>query len=280
MEAYYRQAIEFELSEPDPTAVVFADFAGEQTTRDDGLVVVYTPDEPLEPLTEYTVGLDYCRGTPEIGFYTSELGLLLDEDMDLLGRTYALALDEVRFLAGDGLEEVAATLVSPTMLVSAHAVDEDGIHLRVALPSDEDPETQDYCIRTVELPVADFVEAPFFSLTATDVSFGASSATVDLRRLDFTGTVSPDGSWMGGGTFAAVLDTRDIAQIIAGSSPETLCAIAAGLGVPCDMCPQDGAEWCVTLDVLEVTAEWLPEVEIDPILEANADPRCGGSSTH
>jgi hypothetical protein len=280
MEAYYRQAIEFELSEPDPTAEVFADFSGEQTTREDGLVVVYTPDAPLEALTEYTVGLDYCRGAPEISFFTSELGLSLDEEADLLGRTYELDLGEVRFLAGEGLEEVAATLVSPTMLVSAHTLDEDGIHLRVAMPSEEDPEAQDYCVRTVDLPVAYFGEAPYFSVSATDVSFGASSAVVDLRRLDFTGTVSPDGAWMGGGTFTAVLDTRDIAQIIVGSSPETLCAIASGLGVACEMCPHDGEEWCVTLDILDVNAEWLPGVEVDPILEANADSRCGGTSTN
>jgi len=279
VDAYYRQAIEFELSEPDPTAVVFADFPGKQSSRDDDRVVVYTPDDPLEPLTEYTVGLDYCRGAPEITFKTSELGLPLDDQIDLQGRTYALDLSEVRFLAGEGLEEVAATLVSPTMLVGVYAVDEEGIHLRVAMPSDDDPEVQDYCVRTVDLPVADFFDEPFFSLSATDVSFGASSATVDLRRLDFTGTVSPDALWMGGGTFAAVLDTRDIAQIIVGSSPETLCAIADGLGVPCDLCPQDGQPWCVTLDVLDVTADWLPDVQIDPILEASADPRCG-TSTH
>lgn len=92
---YHRGAVEFTLSEPDPTAVVVADFDGVQSTRDGGLVVVYTPTEPLEPLTTYEVSLDYCRGTPSISFTTSALGSALMDDVDLVGRVYAADMTDL-----------------------------------------------------------------------------------------------------------------------------------------------------------------------------------------
>ena len=59
---YYRDAVEFYLSSPDPTATVMTDIDGEQYTSEDGKTILFVPSQALEPVTEYEVGLDYCHG--------------------------------------------------------------------------------------------------------------------------------------------------------------------------------------------------------------------------
>jgi len=262
--AYVRGPIEFHLSDADPNAQVVADFPGQQTLRDDGRTVVFTPDAPLRPETAYTVGLDYCGGHPSIDFTTSALGEPLDPGVDLVGRTFALDLADARFLAGPGLEDVVATYLSPQILVSVVDENAAGLHLRVALPLPNDLQAQDPCARTVDLPSAAFDEAPFFVVQGTDLDFGTGDQTVNLRSLSITGTMAPDGTWMGGGTFDALLDARDLATLLA-STPDDLCSVAEGLGVPCAPCPQDDAPYCVDVQADHLTADWLPDTPVTDV---------------
>ena len=262
VDAYYRGSVEFALSEPDPEATVSATFPGTLEVKDDGAVIAYHPTEPLAPHTTYEATLDYCGGKPTIEFTTSELGESLG-DVDLVGRTFRIGLVEARFAGGPGLSEVAAELLARALLVQVTAIDETGVHLRVALADDADTSRQDPCMRTIELPAADFTLSPYFSLQATDVSFGSASVTVDLVALEFAATLSSDASWVGGGTFQAILDARDVAALIE-TSPEGLCSIAEGLGVPCGECA-DGEPMCVTIDADGIVGEWLDGVSIEVI---------------
>jgi len=257
-DAYYRGAVEFHLSAPDPEATVSASFDGTVEVRDEGRVIVYTPTEPLAPSTSYEATLDYCGGKPTIGFTTSELGAALD-GVDLVGRTFRLGLMDARFAGGPGLAEVASTILARALLVEVTAADANGVALRVALGNDSDT-GQHPCMGTIELPAADFSQAPYFTLEATDLSFGSSGTTVDLASLSFTGTLSPDASWMGGGTFEAVLDARDVASLL-DTSPEGLCSVADGLGIPCGECA-DGETMCVTIDADQIAGEWLDGVSV------------------
>jgi len=269
-DAYYRGAVEFHLSAPDPEATVTATFDGTLDVRDEGTLIVYTPTEPLAPGTAYEATLDYCGGKPTIGFTTSELGSPMGE-VDLVGRTFRIGLMDARFAGGPGLAEVAATILASALLVEVTQADEAGVALRVALGNDSDT-GQHPCMGTIELPAADFSLAPYFTLEATDVSFGSSGTTVDLASFAFTGTLSPDASWMGGGTFEAVLDARDVASLL-DTSPDGLCSVAEGLGIPCGECA-DHEIMYVTIDADQISGEWLDGFSITRIDDPAILPDC------
>lgn len=270
VDAYYRGTVEFHLSEADPLATVTATFPGTVEVRDEGRVIAYTPDAPLAPSTAYEATLDYCGGTPTIGFTTSVLGAPL-ESVDLVGRTFRIGLMDARFDGAPGLAEVAATLLARALLVEVVALDETGVSLRVAL-GDDDAAAQHPCMGTIDLPAADFSMAPYFTLQATDVSFGSSGTTVDLASFAFTGTLSPDATWMGGGTFRAVLDARDVASLL-DTSADGLCSVAAGLGIPCGECA-DAEPMCVTIDADQIVGEWLDGVSVESIEDPTILPDC------
>ncbi len=271
-DAYYRAAVEFYLSEADPTATVVADFAGTQSTRDEGTTILYLPDEALEPQTSYEIGLDYCGGQPSIAFTTSQYGLPLEDPASLLGRTWLWDLREARFYEGNYLGDLLQTFAERQGLISVVAMDETTVDLRLAVAVPGTPPSQDYCSRTTEIEGVDISEAPFVSFGPTSMEFQAYLGTIVISDTMVEGTVAPDGSALGGLEIEATIDVRSAAQAIEMDVAE-MCDILETYGSACAACPDDGEPYCVSMaadhfDAMEV------EVEVDQIVQAYADPRC------
>ena len=271
---YHRGAVEFTLSEPDPTAVVLADFEGVQSTREGGLVVVYTPTEPLEPLTTYEVSLDYCRGTPSISFTTSALGSALSEDIDLEGRVYAADMTDLRYLSGDGVGQIVTTFIGDELLLQVVEATATSFQLRTALALDGGALTQDPCGRTVDLPSADFSDAPYFSHEASDVEVEAYDTTLFLEDFSAAGTFASDGTWVGGISASVTLDTREVAELL-GLAAEDICLLAGNVGLECEDC-EDGYPYCGTLVLQDMVAE---EVDIEVVEITVLDESCQDDET-
>jgi len=272
-DAYYRASVEFQLTEPDPTAVVVADFDGVQSTRGDGSIIVYTPTVPLEPETNYTAGLEYCHGTPEIEFTTSSMGQPIDDPTDLMGNLYSINMLNARFLAGKEVAETATSLFDRRLLASVIAVEGDWLHLRLGKASEDDTGTQDYCARTVDLPAANFSNTPWFHLSANEVDFNAYASELSLLQFQLSGAFSQDGTSIGGISMQTYVDARDIARLVTGQTPDSLCEIVGNLYIACEPCPTDGHSYCfaLTFDSLSAT---VSDGELESVAEPRSDPRC------
>ena len=272
-DGYYRGAIEFHLSEPDPTALVIADFDGIQTARAGGSTILYTPTVPLDPETTYTVGLEYCRRAPSIEFTTSSLGTTLTDPSSLVGRTFTLDMLQARFVAGAEVAATAATLFDRNLLASVVGLDGDWLRMRIGGALGDDPENQDFCARTVDLPAADVTNLPWFHLLTDELQFGAYAVDMFLYQLQLSGTFAADGSSIGGLAMTTVVDSRDIAELISGQTADSLCEIMGNLYIPCELCPTDGHSYCFDLSFEDLSGSPV-DSELESIETANTDPRC------
>ncbi len=269
---YHRSPVEFTLSEPDPSAAVIA----EQTTRNDGLTVVYTPTDPLDPLTTYEVGLEYCRGTATIDFTTSELGQDLQGEFDLEGRVYLADFNTVRHVTGDGVADVISTFLGDYVLLEVIEASEHVLQLRVALAiEDSEGFVQDPCGVTVDLPEADFNAMPYFIHPTRDVELIAFGVEMQMNDFSASGTFAPDASWIGGIAITVTLDTRQAAQML-GVHEDDICLLAENVGLACQPC-SDGQPYCGTLIMDDLSAEEVdtPVTEIVELPEECKDTKTG-----
>ncbi len=271
-DAYYRAAVEFYLSEPDPTATVVADFEGTQSTRDDGTTILFEPDPPLDPSTAYEVGLDYCSGQPTIGFTTSHYGLPLEDTVSLVGKTWLWDLREARFYQAGYLGDLLQTFGERKGLITVVSMDETTADLRMAVTASGEPPVQDFCSRSAEIEGVDITQAPFVVFGPTTMEFQAYLGTIAIHDMFVAGTVAADGSSLGGLDIEATIDVRTASQALDMDVGE-MCDLLEIYGSACEACPEDSEPYCVTtaadhFDAIEV------EVEVERITEAYTDPRC------
>ncbi len=254
-DAYWRGAIEFSLNSPDGSAWVVADFSGTQWTEDGGRRVLYEPAPPLEPLTQYTVGLDYCSGRPEIGFRTSELGLPVEDPTDLIGRTYRVDLAGGRFTRGGAIGEGLSSFFPRSVLFQITDLGAEGMSMRAALSEAGDPGTQDLCTATVDIEGVDSSQSPWFQFALDDFVFGAWEG--ELALLDFTleGTVAPDASYAGGLAWSAAVPVSQLGAIFGYDDVGEVCAEIEARGVPCEICPDYSDSACVYFGADRIEAE-------------------------
>jgi hypothetical protein len=244
-DAFYAAPVEFHLSAPDPSAIVISDVAGVQTTSDDGLVVTFTPTPALQPMTDYSFGLDYCHGEPTIGFRTSDYGAAVADPAALVGRTFAIDLTTARFAAGDRVGDVARGFFDRDLLV--HVIDSgDGFLVATIGIADATGTMQDDCARTVQLALG--FENPAFAVDLDELDFEAYAAGLAVYDLQVTGTIAPDGTALDGVAIATLVDVRDLAVALDIDGAQPLCELASSLGAECEACPTDGAVACVRLE--------------------------------
>ena len=206
-DAYHRAAVEFGLSAPDPDATIsLRDASGvplSGTVSNQDTLVVFAPDEPLQPASSYRATLDWCAGQATIGFQTSELGLPLT--VDLVDRTFELDLFSGR---NDSIFELLHSVFEVSPLLSVTATHTATLDMRASL-IDEDLSAQDVCQPTGELDAQPF-ETPFFTLQKDSVDLMMSGLLFSLEQFEFEGTFSSDGASIGGGSLSFVIDARHV----------------------------------------------------------------------
>lgn len=257
VDANYRGAIEFNLSDADPTATVSSSIAGTTTLVDDGETVIYTPNAPLAPSTAYTVTLDYCGGTADLSFTTSSDGTPLADVQVLVGRTYALDLAGARILEPAGVGSVLTSYLTQDILVGITAVSSTEINMIGAIGAEgANPPEQDYCDPSIPFPVADFDEQPYFQIGPQTTTLAVAGFALEIVNLEITGTFAADASYFAGGTLAGVIDTRPLAPLLGEDGDEgAICDLAVSFGAVCSACPSDGEPYCLTLVADQIVAE-------------------------
>lgn len=275
IDADYRAAIEFHLSDADPTATVSSSIAGTTTLADDNETVIFTPSAPLAPSTDYTVTLDYCGGTVDLGFKTSALGTPISDTNVLVGKTFSLDLASARIVEPAGIGSVLSSYLTQDILVGVETVSATEINMAGAIgKEDASPPAQDYCTPTIDFPVADFDEQPFFQIGPQTTTLSVAGYSIEIGNLEITGTFAADASYFGGGTLAGTIDTRPLAPLLDDSGDEgAICDLAVSFGAVCEACPSDGEPFCLTLVADQITAVEVEGTTLVEVIDEDC-PSC------
>lgn len=283
---YYRGTLEVYFTEADDTATVtLADSAGTAVSgtsswSEDGTVLYFTPDSALAPSTSYTLTIDYCAGSPDVSFMTSELGAEASTS-DLTGKAYTIDLASARFIEPEGIGSILGDLLEQNILVGVVSATDTDLEMIGAISVAGTTE-QDVCAASIDFPAADFSENPFFSVGPEDTTIAVAGYSATIHGLEISGAFAPDLSYFGGGKLAGTIDSRDLATIpdladltgCDGTSDSCLCEFIAGTGLAnCSAC-DDGEPLCLTLLADQIVAEEIDgslSVITDADVDANPD---------
>jgi hypothetical protein len=266
---YYRSAIEWEFSEADPSATVTIDnVPGASAWVDDSLV--FTPNAPLAPSTSYTWTLNYCDGANSASgtFTTSAVGAPATEG-DLPGTTFVLDVASGRFVQPPGVGALLQQQLNVDILIGVIAAGGGNIEMVGALGvEDANPPTQDVCVPTIDFPVADFSENPYFEVGPQTTTLQIQGIAITIDDLFVSGAFAADGSQISGAVLAGNIDTRPLVPLVDDTpgAPETaVCDLVGALGVNCEACT-GGGDFCLSLLVdsiaaVEVAGETIEVIE-------------------
>jgi len=270
---YYRDAIEFYLSDPDPTATVVSDIDGDQFTSEDGKTILFVPSQALEPLTTYEVGLDFCHGQPSISFTTSELGGTITSLSDVEGTTYVFNLAHARYTQGGQAAKALLSIFNKDILIQILKATENTIAMRGAVGESIDGIVeQDRCFRTMDL--SEFgVESADFSYEDSELIIDFYETELSFLDLWLSGTFAPDGSWIGGVSVVANVDVRGISDTMGLGEPEEICTFAEGVDAPCEPCSTDGENFCIAVAAEKISATAI-DLDLQQIEENNSFEEC------
>ena len=279
VDAYYRADIEFHLSEADETASLTVTDAGGAAvdgtswTSDDGTVVYFTPTDALAPSSSYTATLDMCQDkddpkSPAISFTTSSLGEAVE--CELSGRTFLVDLANARFVKPEGVAELLLGQLEDDILMGVMSESDTEVEMLGALGS---PDGQDYCTPTIDFPVADYTNAPYFSVGPQDTAIAAAGYDIEISNLMISGTFAGDCGSFGGGVLGGELDARILGvllgELVGTEDPDEVCTLLTGFGVTCGACASDGEPYCI-----EILADQLTALEMDASLECVSESDC------
>lgn len=263
--ADYRAAIEFELSDGDSTATVVSDIAGTTTLADDDQRVIFTPNEPLAPSTAYTVTLNYCGGSADLAFTTSDYGTTITDTSMLVGKTYELDLAAARIVQPDGIGSVLSSYLTQSILIGVTDVNSSDIQMLGAIGKEKvTPAEQDYCDPTIDFPSADFSAQPFFSIGPQTTTLSVAGYSIEIGDLEITGTFKADGSAFAGGTLSGTIDTRPLDPLVGDAG--AICELAGSFGAACEACASDGEPFCLSLVADQITAEEVSGLTLVPVV--------------
>jgi hypothetical protein len=271
--AYFRDPIEFLFSEAVDSAEIDAPVAGTSTLVDDGTLVRFVPDAPLDPNTLYSFGLDYCGGSPSVSFTTSAHGAPLADSSLLVGAAFATNIGEARWTIGGGVGAVLASVLDRSVLVAVTAAAVDSMDVRVAVGEQGGGDAQDECARTVDVPDIGLVDGTSFTLQTSSLAWDAWDASIEPTDVLLSGTFAPDLSGVGGLSLSAVVDMRDLVTSLGLASADLVCELVDTIDAQCAPCAIDGESYCVALagDRFEAWAVDEDLVEVTTVADSCAD---------
>jgi hypothetical protein len=251
---------------------------GDQTLVGDELTFDPYGDDPEQHLqsgTEYVATITWSTGTTQISFTTSDVGTpVLDPWNDLIGH------DFVRDLG-------AATIVQPPMGMMGHFNYDTAFHVSAIdtvggtielfgapVTGDGSHYTQEPCTPTVAFTgdLAGTWTNPHAEFGPFDVAFGAflspspdTPMAVTLYDYQVSGTFSPDGEEMAGGTMDGLMDTRGLDALVDPDGGEGIaCATLDSLGIDCEECPDGSGKLCLAIEVVDIPGDRVTVTSTEP----------------
>jgi hypothetical protein len=249
------------------------DIEGEQYTSEDGKTILFVPSQALEPVTEYEVGLDYCRGMPTISFTTSELGSEIASFDTIEGNTYIFHLDAARYTTGGEVAQALLAIFNKEVLIQILEIADTSIAMRGAVGESLNGEVeQDICYRTLDLEELGVDSADFYYEDA-ELVMDFYHTELSFLNLLMSGTFAPDGSWIGGVSLFANIDVRGLSQTLGLGTADDICAFARELESPCEPCSTDNEDYCITIAAEKISATSL-NIDLEQIELNNSFEEC------
>lgn len=284
-EACYDSAIEFEIAQGDPDAVISladgsgADVSGTSTATPDGKLVTFVPDAPLAPSSPYTATLTYCLGTETVAFTTSVYGEPIADAKSLVDNVYVVDLhdpDGARFSKPAGVSAILQTQLTRKIALQAIApISSTVMTMRLAVLEENGTE-QDMCVPTVDFENGT-LDGPTFEIGPKDVTLIIAGDAVDIGNLAASGAFAPDGGSFGCAGFTGLVDTRPLVPLLGqdDSPDDFICTLVAGYGAACVPC-RDGEPLCLDLEVDHAQGTLNDAITIVPITdeEVNKNSDC------
>jgi hypothetical protein len=277
---YYRTTIEAAfLPARDPIATIeVGGVSGSTVWR--GNTLVFTPDEPLAPLTTYTATVTHqcAPDGASWAFTTSTVGYPVAPET-LVGRTYAIELARGRFLEPQALASYVQIYVPAQLLLTVTDADASSVRVMLANGADDAPAAQDTCWPTSRFD-GDYSHGPFFDVQPAEAPLvlAADHLPLTLERARLTGAFGPDGAFIEGGVLTGSFDTRPLVPLVGDASArdDAICQYASSFGGGCTACPDGSSETCLDLYVDNIVAMAVPgPIEAIPTQEqACARPEC------
>jgi len=248
---------EVEWAESDPDAIISANLVGNET---------------------YTLTAT-CGNEVSTTFSTSNFGGPLEDDPSALAdKVFVLNLPGARFEHPPMIGSFLGDYLTSALLASVADVNDEDLTLLVAQGNLDDDyvATQDMDVCPYDFPPADFSDAPFFAADTDllEIKFrtGASSGVdISLYEMHLEGTISPDGTAMGGAWISGLLETSNLGPLIdisgtgtgLGEEESAVCDMLGTLGLPGLCVPCAGSDYCL---YVEAHFDEAPAagIEIDP----------------
>jgi hypothetical protein len=283
-DACYNSAIEFEIAQGDPDAVITlvdgsgANVPGTSTATTDGKLVTFVPDAQLAPSSPYTATLTYCLGTDTVPFTTSPYGEPIADAKALVDNVYVIDLhdpDNARFSKPAGVSAILQTQLTHKIALQAIApVSSTVMTMRLAV-LEENGTDQDLCVPTVDFENGT-LDGPVFQIGPKDVTLIIAGDAVDIGNLEASGAFATDGASFGCAGFTGLVDTRPLVPLLGqdDSPDDFICTLVAGYGASCVPC-SDGKSLCLDLEVDHAKGT-LQTITIVPVTDADVknNPKC------
>ena len=281
-QAYYRTSVEasFKLAtgtvDETGAAVSVTDgsgaaVAGEASWR--GNTLVFAPAAPLNPASSYTTTVDYSCSNGETkqitaNWSTSEVGAATDS-ASLVGNAYKLDLANARFVKPEGIGALLSQYLTVDVLVGIESTDNSEIKMIGAIAEEgSEPPVQAECDPTIDFPVADFSQNPYFSVSGDKFEINVEDLSVAIEDFSLSGDFAPDGSYIDGVQLIGSIDTRPLVPLLGdeGSPDDAICALAATLNISCEPCSDGTGDFCLSLEADSIAAPGI-DTTITPVTE-------------
>jgi hypothetical protein len=274
VDAYYRAAVEWTLSEAAPEAVACMDgVPGSFSLNETEDLVIFQPDDPLQASTDYTATLGTCRGRVDIGFRTSELGAPVDVEA-LEGRVFILSVEDAQVVVPDNVGSLVAPYIAEAEGQILFSVVEAGEVLRLRGAIATDSGEQDTCQLTYELSETAFDDNPHFQVGFAELTFEADQAMLSVTDGQLSGDFTADLERFERGGLTGLFDARALAGIIDGyETSEEICGFIETLGVSCEICT-DGEPACLSVAVTGATGELVSTEGLVSVEVENCHESC------
>jgi len=256
---YYRTTLEWTFSDADTSAAVTlatggTDVPGSGEWFDN--TYVWTPSAALDPSTTYDVNLSFCDGANSVdsSFTTSVVGTSVPE-ADITGAAYSLDLASGRFVQPAGVGALLQQQLTVEILIGIASISGTDLTLQGALAEDgSNPPVQDLCTESIDFPVADFSDNPFFEVGPQTTTLSVQGLEITIDDLFVSGAFAPDGSSISGAVLAGSIDTRPLVDLIEpGGDDDAVCLLVQTFGIACEPCT-GGGDFCLSLLVDSIQA--------------------------
>lgn len=249
---YHRDSVYFYLNHASEEVVVETNILGSSQYLMESSVLQFTPDAPLEPLTDYTVSLFFCSNLFNLTFKTSEFGQPMS---DSLGATrWLLKMSSAR--TTDSWSAYWAKNLGSLALEAS-----DSLRIASLQPG---VGTQDWCTATNEAPLVT-ADLPAFSASFDTLplsvnpayAYAPPSNVLLLHNVVVEGSFSPDAT----DVYSMLTGTMDLRDMNATKDQiKNFCSTMSAGQNECVAC-DDGIENCVRMKFEFIEREsWSGEI--------------------